>query len=141
MSSRKLSRRAAREIAFQLLFAWDFDRERPVSFFFDDFFEEGPVEDAYIRKVFSHAVENIGSIDALIEETALNWKTARMSTVTRTILRLAVGEFELEEAPPKVVINEAIELSKKYDDPAAPSFINGILNRIARDQGRIGSEG
>ena len=140
MSSKKMSRRAARETAFQLLFAWDFDRESPAEPFLDSFFDDGPVEDEYVRAVFSAVVSDCAPFDARIEEAATNWKVSRMSTVTRTILRLSVCELDLEDAPPKVVINEAIELAKKYDDDAAPSFINGILNKIARAEGKIGND-
>ena len=61
-----------------------------------------------------------------------------MSTATRTVLRLAVYELTETETPPKVVINEAVEIIKLYDEDSAPSFVNGILNRIARERGLIG---
>ena len=60
-----------------------------------------------------------------------------MSGVTRNLLRLAIYELMNTETPPKVVINEAVNLAKKFGDDAEPAFINGILNRIAREEGKL----
>ena len=60
-----------------------------------------------------------------------------MSTSTRSVLRMALYEMTVCEVPAKAEINEALELIKKYDEDSAPSFVNGILNRIARDRGLI----
>ena len=78
--------------------------------------------------------------DAELEKSAVKWKVSRMARVTRSILRLAVYELLHAEnsIPPKAVINEAVELAKEFDDDAAPAFINGILNKIARDNGKLG---
>ena len=60
-----------------------------------------------------------------------------MSHVTAAILHLSIYEMLMTDIPAKAAINEAVELAKKYDEGAAPAFINGILNRIARDSGKI----
>ena len=60
-----------------------------------------------------------------------------MSVPTRTVLRLAVYELLFTDTPPKVVINEAIDIVREYDDETAPAFVNGILNKIARSHGII----
>jgi N utilization substance protein B len=61
-----------------------------------------------------------------------------MAAVTRSILRLAVYEILWGEVPPRAAINEAVELAKLYDEEAAPAFINGILNQIAKENGKLG---
>ena len=73
----------------------------------------------------------VGLSDACIGEHAHGWKTSRMTKLSRSILRLAVYEmlFE-EEIPYSVSINEAVELTKKFDDEKARPFVNGILNSI-----------
>ena len=78
-------------------------------------------------------------IDLRIEASSTNWRIGRMAAVDRNILRL--GTFELvhqSETPPHVVINEAVELAKKFGTRDSKAFVNGILDRIGRDLGRIG---
>ncbi|MBQ5886351.1 MAG: transcription antitermination factor NusB, partial [Clostridia bacterium] len=77
-------------------------------------------------------------IDAQIAQNARKWKLSRMAAVTRSILRLAVYEILWGEVPPRAAINEAVELAKLYDEEAAPAFINGILNQIAKESGKLG---
>jgi len=76
-------------------------------------------------------ITNMSSIDALIKKHVKNWEIKRMAVVDRNILRL--GCFELlfsEDIPPKVAINEAIELAKRFGDIDSPRFVNGILDKI-----------
>ena len=73
-------------------------------------------------------------IDALLEKHATDWKLDRMAAMDRAILRLAVGEFRATGTPPKVVINEALELAKKYSSEESVSFINGVLDAILKEQ-------
>ena len=79
-------------------------------------------------------LEHCQEIDRLIEKYSENWRLVRMNIVDRTILRMAI--FELlycEEIPPKVTLNEAIELGKRYGSEDSGSFINGILDRIQNE--------
>ena len=134
-------KRESREQAFRMLFAYDFDRETdPPSFY--EFNTENLEEKKlnYARKIFLGVCENIGDIDSEIEGTSVKGKMSRMSAVTRNILRLSVYEMTGLDVPPRVAINEALEICKKYDDENAPSFVNGILNRIARNKGWIEEE-
>jgi len=101
---------------------------------------ENAVESPYIRDTYFGTVENRAETDKLIAESAHKWKISRMAVVTRTILRLAVYEMMWGGIPPKAAINEAVEIAKIYDDDAAPAFINGILNQIARKNGLIRDE-
>ncbi len=138
MSERKLTRHEARELAFKILFAKDFDLEADAKDFYGAFIEntEEKTND-YVEATVIGVSEKLGEIDALVESSSTNWKVSRMSTATRTVLRLAVYELTETETPPKVVINEAVEIIKLYDEDSAPSFVNGILNRIARERGLI----
>lgn len=73
-------------------------------------------------------------IDAIIEKTSKNWKLSRMDRVDRSILRLAVFELSgMPEIPAPVILSEAIELAKEFGAPDSPAFVNGILDRIARE--------
>ena len=128
-----------RERVFQMLFSLDFNKERTSDESFVSFFDEGdtiPVE-GYIKNTFDGVNSFALEADALVEADSKNWSTDRMSGVTRNILRLAIYELLCTDVPPKVAINEGVELAKKYGDDQEPAFINGILNRIAREKGKI----
>ena len=138
MSGKKLTRHEAREFAFKLLFAREFDSETTPADFYGAFIENTEsLTNDYVRDTFIGVCEKKESLDALIEKASTNWKISRMSTSSRSLLRLAVYELTETETPPKVVINEAVEIIKLYDDDSAPSFVNGILNNIARERGLI----
>ena len=135
---KKLSRRECRELIFKLLFAKEFDREADPAAFYRDYIEntEEPTAE-YVENVFTGVCAALPELDAELEAAAVRWKLSRMSTSTRSVLRMALYEMTVCEVPAKAVINEALELIKKYDEDSAPSFVNGILNRIARDRGLI----
>ncbi len=85
----------------------------------------------FARKLFYGAVESLKTTDQLISEVVDNWKIERIAAMDRAILRLAIFELnEMMEVPPKVVINEAIELAKKFSTAQSGAFVNGILNRL-----------
>ena len=137
----KLSRHAAREIAFQLLFAKEFDKEADTLSFYENHADNSETEyNDYIKSTFLGVCEKMPELDPIIEEASIKWKMSRMSTATRTVLRLAVYEMTCTDIPAKVVLNEAVEIIKKFDDENAPAFVNGILNRIARDGSKIDGE-
>lgn len=120
-----LSRHAARERILKLLFQRDF---RPLS---DDELCE---EDSYVREVTSGVSERQPEIDRLIAQRAEGWRLERLHSVDRNILRLAIYELLYrEDVPPEVVINEAVELAKKYGGEHSPVFVNGILDRIWKE--------
>jgi N utilization substance protein B len=76
--------------------------------------------------------EQVARLDEVISEAATNWSLQRMPAIDRNILRLAVFELKLQpETPPKVVINEAIELTKKFSTGSSSRFVNGVLDRIS----------
>ena len=136
-----MTRRAEREIVFQILFENEFHADNSSSEIFRNSLAAADIkESAYIRDTFFGTVENREEIDAWISECAHKWKLSRMAAVTRTLLRLAVYEMTWGGVPAKAAINESVEIAKIYDDDAAPSFINGILNQIARKNGLIGGD-
>lgn len=129
-------RTKARELALQLLYQADVTHTQAGELI-DGFFgmevnvrEEPGVKDFAIDLVRS-VCEKIDVLDAQIEKFATNWQLDRMATVDRNILRMA--SFELlfrSDIPPKVAINEAVELAKKYGDLESGKFVNGILDKI-----------
>ncbi|MBR6807569.1 MAG: transcription antitermination factor NusB [Clostridia bacterium] len=128
-----------RERVFQMLFSLDFYTEEPAEKIFESFFEDGDnvPTSGYLRDTFVGAAEFIKEADVMIASHAKNWSTSRMSGVTRNLLRLAIYELLKTETPPKVVINEALELSKKFGEDQEPVFINGILNSIAKEAEKL----
>ncbi len=127
-----------REKAFTLLFAKEFDLDTNAVDFYSSYIENNDVSFSdYVKSTFIGVCEQREALDREIEEVSVKWKISRMAVVTRTILRLAVYEMENSKVPVKVIINEAIEIAKMYDDDNAPGFINGILNKIARNRGLI----
>ena len=91
----------------------------------------------YVKNVFVGVCESLAELDEELEAASNKWKLSRMSTATRSVLRMALYEMTVCEVPPKAEINEAVEIIKQYDEDSAPAFVNGILNRIARDRGLI----
>jgi N utilization substance protein B len=80
--------------------------------------------------------DNINEIDRLIEEFSENWSISRMAVVDRNILRLAIFELRLSTGTPyKVIINESIELAKRFGSEDSGAFVNGILDRVAHKAG------
>ena len=137
---KKLSRHACRELVFKLLFAKEFDRDADPEAYYNNYTEnaEEPTAD-YVKQIFLGVCETLPTLDEAIEAASENWKLARMSTATRSVLRMAVYEMTEAEVPAKVAINEALEIIKLYDEDSAPKFVNGILNKIARERGLIES--
>ncbi len=128
-----MTRREARIAAFQLIYERSVQKNKPISEIIKDTSQNQDfIPNKYIKTVLKGTEEKLPEIDSLINENSIKWRIERMSTVSLSILRLAVYEMlYLDEVPFKVAINEAVELAKIYDHDKAPSFINGILNKIA----------
>jgi len=119
----------------QLLFLWDsnaqpdMDHARRV-------LEEG-TDDEYIRssamELAKGAWEQHASIDAQVERLAPQWPPRRQPGVDRNLIRMAVWELTNTDTPPKVVLDEAIELAKKFSTEQSPSFINGVLDAVLKE--------
>ena len=132
-----MSRRELREQIFKLLFRVEFNNaeemeEQKDLFFEDEENQAGEKDTTYIREKFDHIVEKLEELDALINENAECWTTARMGKVELPILRLAVYEIKYDDTvPTSVAINEAVELSKKFGQDGSSSFVNGVLSQFA----------
>jgi N utilization substance protein B len=127
------TRRISREKALQALFYMDMHRdpvEDPVGHFCSCFSENQPTE-PFFHLLVDGVQENRATIDAVIERFSSNWKISRMSCVDRNVLRIAVFELLFcTDIPPKVSINEAIDVGKRYGTEESGAFINGILDSI-----------
>lgn len=126
------SRKMQREAVFSLLFERDFRRDETPEEVFATWCEQnGEPEGNYVKDTFFGVCEKQDEIDATIERHSNGWKVARLTRVSRAVIRLCVYEMaNAKDVPATVAINEAIELSKKYDDDKARSFVNGVLNGI-----------
>ena len=105
---------------------------------YKDYFGEGPLPDEFAIDLFMAVAESIEKIDEIVVSVSDNWRLERMSRVDRNILRMGTHELTAdEEIPPLVVINEAVELAKRFGTEESPAFVNGILDRIAKDARRL----
>lgn len=129
------SRRKAREIALQLLYMWEFGNT-DVEGALKHFWRQGEVGEKvkdFARRIVRGCVEHFETIDALLVESSEHWRLERMAAIDRNIMRLAVFEFLFTpETPKKVVINEAIEIAKRFSTDESTQFINGILDNIRK---------
>ena len=128
-------RRKSREYAVQMLFQWDITHDsidQILSTFFNGLEESEAVAD-FARTLVSRTVENVEKIDVLIQRHAEHWRLDRMATVDRNVLRLATQELIENETPRTVVINEAIEIARRFSSQESPQFINGILDSIKKE--------
>lgn len=128
-----MNRKTARENAFLLLFEGASKNDETPEEIFDKAVGIRELEcDDYVKKVFFGFYENSRVIEECIEKCLVGWKRERVSISSVAILRLATYELMfMEDIPVKVSINEAIELSKKYDDEKTFMFVNGVLNAVA----------
>lgn len=129
------TRRRAREIVLQVLFQDDLNPTR--NFATDeDFFQRRLLGNkpliAFAKEILAGVRMNRDKLDKMIGEYAINWSVKRMSTIDRNILRLATYEMRFADVPDRVVINEAIELAKRYGQQNSGSFVNGILDRAIK---------
>ena len=133
-----MNRKTARENAFILLFEKAIKADETFEEIFIKATEERELEvDDYVKNVFFGNAENERIIDMKIDECLVGWKKERVSYVAKAVLKLATYELMFkEDIPVKVAINEAIELTKKYDDDKAYVFVNGVLNKVAESIGR-----
>ncbi len=132
-----MERRKAREAVMMLLFEHEFKKDENPADAVRLAEESRETEaDAYVETVYFGVLDKLDEIDELMTARAIGWKTKRMTKLSLSIMRLAVYEMKYcDDIPFTVSINEAVDLSKKFDDEKAPAFINGVLNGIAEDLG------
>lgn len=133
-----MNRRQARENVFYLVFETEFQKsDINCAELFQEAQDIGVIKyDEYTERVFFGVMSELEEIDKKIEENSKGWKLERISKVSLAIMRICIYEMlYCEDIPFNISINEAVELAKKFDYDKAPSFINGIVNRIAEKEG------
>ena len=135
------TRRQARELAMQALFYMDMQKDASEEML-EDFcgcFCPSKKSRPFLIKLVTGVLETKGRIDALVERFSQNWQISRMSCVDRNVMRIAVYEMlYCDDIPPKVSINEAIDIGKKFGTQESGAFINGIMDSI---RGSLEKEG
>lgn len=128
-----LNRKAARELAFEIIFEKNF-RDEPIPEIIADAIEARQiVDDDFARETAMGVWSNLEKIDGIISENLQGWTITRISKVALAILRLSVYEIMFSDAVPvSVSINEAVELAKKFGGDDDPSYVNGVLGSVAR---------
>lgn len=136
-----MKRRKAREFALQILFQGDFKDEKidrkDLEEFWSDKKVDGNIKE-FAEELVRGTLSKLDEIDRIIEKVAENWLLKRMAAVDRNILRFAAYEILYrKDIPSAVTINEAIEIAKKFSSSEAAPFINGILDRLAKQEGKV----
>jgi transcription antitermination protein NusB len=129
------ARRKARELALQMLYQHDMSGNAPETIVstFEDLQKSKPNTREFATKIFKGTVENLPKIDQMIVQQADNWRIERMAVVDRNIIRMSIYEFLYEDDTPKlVIIDEAIEIAKRFGTQKSSQFINGILDGILK---------
>lgn len=137
---RKDERHRAREAALQILYQWEVGRsriERAIDTFFDLQWPDADSPPDALREFAAalarDTVDRLDAIDPLIADTTERWRPERMAILDRLILRMAICELQRDkETPPAVVINEALELARKFSTEESVKFINGMLDAIRK---------
>jgi transcription antitermination factor NusB len=128
-------RTRARELAIQALYQLDVQGPDLLELL-TQFFAENEPDDSVCKLAADWtkgAWENLAQCDELIVGSTIKWQLSRLSPVDKSILRLAVYQFRFcPDIPPRVVINEAIELAKKFSSDKSPSFVNGVLDAVLK---------
>ena len=129
------ARRKGRELALQMLYQWDVSRE-PVESVIESSSELQRASEAareFASRLVDGTVDRIEEIDKILIETSEHWRLGRMSTVDRNVLRLAVYELLEKSTPPGVVLNEALEVAKRFSSPESAGFVNGVLDAVNQE--------
>lgn len=129
------ARRKARELALQMLYQHDLSGNTPdmIVSTFEDLQKSKLNTREFATRIFKGTVENLQKIDEMIAQQADNWRLSRMAVVDRNIIRMSIYEFLHEPDTPKlVIIDEAIEIAKKFGTQKSSQFINGILDGILK---------
>ena len=127
-------RRKSREYALQMLFQWGINHQ-PVARIEQSFWKSARAAETtrrFANELFEGAVAQAESNDKLLGQLSKNWRLERMPEIDRGILRLATYELRAGTAPLRVVLDEAIELAKKFSTAESAPFLNGILDAAAK---------
>jgi N utilization substance protein B len=144
------NRHLSRSIAMQSLYEWDFDKLNKPKPEIDEIvarnikeFAPGLEDAAFIENLIKGVLKNQKAIDAIIEKAAPEWPLEQIAIIDRNVLRLGLYELlfsDRQEVPPKVAINEAIELAKTFGGETSGKFVNGVLGTVYREIGEPGKD-
>ncbi len=131
------TRRKSRELCLQMLFQWDMGKQLPEQVRKTFWAERGEVDEetrGFADDLFRVAIEQQARVDELIQKHAQHWRMDRMAAVDRNVLRAGVAELlSHRETPRPVVINEALEIARKFSAPESVQFINGVLDSVGKE--------
>lgn len=116
----------------QMLFQWDMSQQDPAKLE-AKFWKSAKAADqtrAFANQLFEGAAKDRAALDEIIEKHCENWRFERLAAIDRAILRLAIHEMSAAETPAKVVLNEAVELAKKFSSEDSSAFVNGVLDSV-----------
>ncbi|MDP4087752.1 MAG: transcription antitermination factor NusB [Bacillota bacterium] len=137
-----MNRRLSREEGIKLLYQMSINKcsvEEALGDFGENYEEDlEQIDLTYMKRIISGVYDNMAELDGKIEKHLVNWKMSRISKINLAILRACTYEIVYDtETPAAVFINEAVEIAKKYSEDKSVGFINGVLDRIAKKEGRI----
>jgi N utilization substance protein B len=136
-----MARHRARQQALQLLFQWDL-RRTPLEDIIRGYYSSllvsedtiaAPRPDEFAEVLLRGVIEELTGIDERIARNAAHWRMERMPVVDRNILRIAVYEMLRTDTPPAVIIDEALELARRFSGEESVHFVNGVLDAVRRD--------
>ena len=116
----------------QMLFQWDMSQQ-DLSKLEAKFWKSAKAADktrSFANRLFEGTAKDVTALDAIIIKHADNWRFERLAAIDRAILRLAIHEMNGKETPPKVVLNEAVDLAKKFSSEESGAFVNGVLDAV-----------
>jgi N utilization substance protein B len=123
-------RTKSREFAMQMLFQWDMSQQ-DFAKLEGKFWKSAKAADktrAFANRLFEGAAKDVAAVDEIIVKHCDNWRFERLAAIDRAVLRLAIHEMRMADTPPKVVLNEAVDLAKKFSSEEAGAFVNGVLD-------------
>lgn len=134
------NRHLMRTIALQSLFEWDFNQKQGVlSEIVQRVAEEfapGADDVAFAEQLAGGVAEHLGELDQIILKTAPEWPIAQIPVIDRNVLRLGIYELNyIKDTPPKVAINEAVEMGKRFGGESSGKFINGVMGTLFKELG------
>jgi len=122
----------------QMLFQWDMSQQ-DVKKLEIKFWKAAKAADStseHANLLFEGAVKEMGALDEIITKHADNWRIERLAAIDRAVLRLAIHELRTGETPHKVVLNEAVDLAKKFSSEDSGAFVNGVLDAFWKSEGK-----
>lgn len=131
-------RHKAREVVLKMLYQTDLNADVPADTVREMIQDELKDEDLsrFAWSLFAGVMESRAALDQKIQQAAANWTLSRMAPTDRNAIRLGAFELLYTDTPPRVVIDEALELAKRYGGPQSSSFVNGILDRLIPEEKR-----